>query len=60
MISRNFLEKFWFVRGTVNDISRFLRMEGEADEKFNLENSRKVGPNIEGLSKCQFAEIVLH
>ena len=29
-------------------------------KKLNLENNRKVGPNIEGLSKCQFAEIVPH
>ena len=29
-------------------------------KKFNLWNDRKVGPNIEGLSNSQFAEIVLH
>ena len=27
---------------------------------FNLWNDSKVGPDIEGLSKSQFAEIVLH
>ena len=29
-------------------------------KKFNLWNDRKVGPDIEGLSHSQFAEIVLH
>ena len=56
MISRNFLEKFWFVTGTINDISRFFTWKAKQTNKFNLKNSRKVGPNIEGLSK--FAEIV--
>ena len=38
----------------------FYAWKAKQTKKFNLENSRKVGANIQGLSKCQFAEIVLH
>ena len=60
MISCNFLEKFWFGTETVNyfRVSSHGRPKaGRQTKKFNMWNDRKVGPDIEGLSNNQFAEI---